>query len=60
MADYELNIFIEKHETCPIASQFKFFIDPILELCTLEFDENIYVVDTRKRFAQGSTDVLQE
>ena len=36
------------------------FIDPLLELCTLEFDENIYVVDTRKRFAQGSTDVLQE
>ena len=37
-----------------------FFIDPLLELCTLEFDENIYVVDTRKRAAQESSNILQE
>ena len=57
MAAYELNIFIEEHETCPSASQFKFFIDPLLELCTLEFDENIYVIDTTKR---ARSNVLQE
>ena len=58
MAAYELYTFIDEHETCPIASHYKVFIANLLEICIREFDENIYVVDTRKRFAQGSTDVL--
>ena len=52
MATYELYTFIEEHETCPIASKFKVFITNLLNLCINEFDENIYVVDTRKRAAQ--------
>ena len=59
-AAYELYTFIDEHETCPIASQFKFFIATLLDLCILEFDENIYVVDTRKRAAQERSNVLQE
>ena len=60
IAAYELYTFIEEHETCPIASQFNFFVDPLLELCTLEFDENIYVIKTTKRASQGRSNVLQE
>ena len=60
MAAYELNIFIDEHETCPIAAQSKNMVAIFLKICINEFDENIYVVDTRKRFAQGTTDVLQE
>ena len=51
MAAYELNTFIDEHETCPVASQFKYLIAIILNICINEFDENIYVVDTRKRAA---------
>jgi hypothetical protein len=60
MAAYELYTFIDEHETCPIASQFKVFIANILDLCILEFNENIYVVDTRKRAAKESSNILQE
>ena len=60
MAAYELYTFIDEHETCPIASQFKVLIATILDLCIVEFDENIYVVDTRKRAAQERSNILQE
>ena len=60
MAAYELYTFIDEHETCPIASQFKVLIATILDLCIVEFNENIYVVDTRKRAAQESSNILQE
>ena len=60
VAAYELNTFIDEHETCPIASQSKNMIAFILNICIDEFDENIYVVDTRKRYAQGISNVLQE
>ena len=60
MADCELNTFIDEHETYPIASQFKDLIAIILDLCINEFDENIYVVDTRKRAAQERSNILQE
>ena len=59
MASYELYTFIDKHETFPIASQFKDLIATILDLCIIEFNENIYVIDTRKR-AQESSNILQE
>ena len=58
MGAYELNTFIDEHETCPIASQSKNMIAIILNICIDEFDENIYVDDTRKRFAQGISNVL--
>ena len=57
MADYELYTFIEKHETCPTASQFKDLIAMILNICINEFDENIYVIDTTNR---ARSNVLQE
>jgi len=60
MAAYELYTFINEHETCPVASKFKDLIGGILNLCIIEFDENIYVVDTRMRAAQESTNILQE
>ena len=60
MAAYELYTFIDEHETCPIASQFKVLIATILDLCIIEFNENIYVVDTRKKAAQERSNVLQE
>ena len=60
MAAYELYTFIDEHDTCPIASQFKVLIATILDLCIVEFNENIYVVDTRKRAAQESSNILQE
>ena len=47
MGAYELYTFIDEHETCPIASHYKVFIANLLEICIREFDENIYVVDTR-------------
>ena len=49
MAAYELNTFIDEHETCPIASQFKDLIAMILNIFRNEFDGNIYVIDTTKR-----------
>ena len=60
MGAYELNTFIDEHETCPIASECKVTITNLLNKCIDEFDENIYVVDTRKRYAQGISNVLQE
>ena len=60
MGAYELYTFIDEHETCPIASHYKVFIANLLEICIREFYENIYVVDTRKRYAQGISNVLQE
>ena len=60
MAAYELNTFIDQHETCPIASQYKDLIVIILNICRNEFDENIYVIDTTKRAIQERSDVLQE
>ena len=60
MAAYELNTFIDEHETCPIASQYKDLIVIILNICRNEFDENIYVIDTTKRATQGRSNVLQE
>ena len=45
---YELNTFIDEHETCPIASQSKNTIAIILNICI------------RKRFAQGRSNILQE
>ena len=60
MAAYELYTYIDEHETCPIASKFKVFITNLLNLCINEFDENIYIVDTRKRAAQERSNVLQE
>ena len=59
MAAYELDNFINEHETCRIASMFKDMVTPILDLCMDEFDENIYVVDTRRRAAQARTNILQ-
>ena len=53
MGAYELYTFIDEHETCPIASECKVTISNILNICINNFDENIYVVDTRKRYAQG-------
>ena len=60
MAAYELYNFIEEHETCPIASECRVTVSNILNKCMNEFDENIYVVDSRKRYAQGISNVLQE
>ena len=60
MGAYELYTFIDENETCPIASKWKVTITNLLNKCIDEFDENIYVVDTRKRYAQGISNVLQE
>ena len=38
MAAYELNTFIDEHETCPIASQYKDLIVIILNICINEFN----------------------
>ena len=48
MGAYELYTFIDEHETCPIASKWKVTITNILNICINEFNENIYVVDTRE------------
>ena len=57
MAAYELNTFIDEHETCPIASECKVSITNLLNICRNNFDENIYVIDTTKR---SGSNVLQE
>ena len=44
----------------PYSFSLKVFIANLLEICIREFDENIYVVDTSKRFAQERSNVLQE
>ena len=59
MGAYELYTFMDEHEICPTTSKFKVTITDILNICINEFNENINVVDTRKRVAQERSNVLQ-